>query len=223
MKKINAFLFLFPFIISACNNASETTTRVLPIYGEREVDHKTVNGKDSVDTIYHVAPPFKYLNQDSSWIDQNLVKDKVYIVDFFFTSCPTICPKMTSQLKRIQAKTEDIQNLYHIFSFSIDPERDTPQKLREYIQKNGLKMNNWDMLTGDEVATHKLGVEGFIVHAGRDEDAQGGFAHSASLVLVDRKGLIRGLYNGTETADVDRLERDLRKLLKVEYGENIGE
>ncbi|MEO9257534.1 MAG: SCO family protein [Crocinitomicaceae bacterium] len=223
MKKINAFLFLLPFIISSCNNAGKTAERVLPIYGEREVNQTTVNGKEVVDTIFHVAPPFRYLNQDSTWIDQNLIKDKVYIVDFFFTSCPTICPKMTSQLKRVQAKTKDISNLYHIFSFSIDPERDTPQKLRAYIQKNGLIMNNWDMLTGDEAATHKLGVEGFIVHAGRDEDAQGGFAHSASLVLVDRAGLIRGIYNGTETADVDRLEKDLRKLLKVEYGENIGE
>jgi protein SCO1/2 len=127
---------------------------------------------------------------------------------------------MTSQLKRLQILTEDIPEL-HFLSFSIDPEVDQPDVLRRYIQEYGVSTRNWDFLTGNEEDTHFLGVKGFMVHAESDEDAPGGFAHSPSLVLVDREGLVRGIYDGTSTQEVDQLNKDIRTLLKEEYGERF--
>lgn len=217
MRSNPAFLIVvvLSLILGSCTE--DKNQRALPIYGERELDQKSVDGEMVMDTVYHVVPDFRYLNQDSVWIDQDKVKGKVYVADFFFTTCPTICPKMTSQLKRLQVLTKDIPEI-HFLSFSIDPEKDQPEVLRRYIEEYGVSQDNWDFLTGDEEATHELGVKGFLVHADSDEDAPGGFAHSPSLVLVDREGLIRGIYDGTSTEDVDRLNKDIRRLLREEYG-----
>jgi len=194
--------------------------RVLPIYGEREFIEVERNGKIVYDTVFHQIPEFRHQNQDGDWIDNAKVKGRVFVADFFFTTCPSICPKMTSQLKRLQILTEDIPEL-HFLSFSIDPEVDQPDVLRRYIQEYGVSTRNWDFLTGNEEDTHLLGVKGFMVHAESDEDAPGGFAHSPSLVLVDREGLVRGIYDGTSTQEVDQLNKDIRTLLKEEYGERF--
>lgn len=203
-------------LLVGCKSESEVK-RVLPIYGEREFAEVERDGKIVYDTIFHQIPEFRYQNQDGEWVDNSKVKGRVFIADFFFTSCPSICPKMTSQLKRLQILTEDIPEL-RFLSFSIDPEVDQPEVLRKYIQEYGVSTRNWDFLTGDEEETHELGVKGFLVHAESDEDAPGGFAHSPSFVLVDRDGLIRGIYDGTSTEDVDQLNKDIRRLLKEEYG-----
>lgn len=214
-------LIICYFVVASCtSNSSKESQRVLPIYGERELDEVIIDGKVTYDTAYHKVPNFRYLNQDSVWIDQTKVEGRVFVADFFFTTCPSICPKMTSQLKRLQILTNDIPEI-HFLSFSIDPEKDQPETLRRYIEEYGVSKTNWDFLTGDEEETHELGVKGFLVHAESDEDAPGGFAHSPSFVLVDREGLIRGIYDGTSTADVDRLNQDIRKLLNEEYGANI--
>lgn len=217
MRSNPAFLIVVVFSLVLVSCTENEKQRVLPIYGERELDQKIVNGEVTMDTAYHMVPDFRYLNQDSVWVDQSKVKGRVYVADFFFTTCPTICPKMTSQLKRLQVLTKDIPEI-HFLSFSIDPEKDQPEVLRRYIEEYGVSQDNWDFLTGDEEATHELGVKGFLVHADSDEDAPGGFAHSPSLVLVDREGLIRGIYDGTSTEDVDRLNKDIRRLLREEYG-----
>jgi protein SCO1 len=212
------YVFILALVFNSCTS-NTSNTRVLPIYGERELEQVEINGVVSVDTVFHRVPDFRYLNQDSVWVDQTKVSGRVYVADFFFTTCPSICPKMTSQLKRLQVLTQDISEL-HFLSFSIDPEKDQPETLRHYIEEYGVSKANWDFLTGDENQTHELGVKGFLVHAESDEDAPGGFAHSPSLVLVDRSGMIRGIYDGTSTEDVDRLNKNIRELLRIEYGEN---
>ena len=219
--RILVTLIISSYLLGACTgNSSNESQRVLPIYGERELDEVVIDGQVAYDTAYHKVPNFRYLNQDSVWIDQSKVQGRVYVADFFFTTCPSICPKMTSQLKRLQILTHDIPEI-HFLSFSIDPEQDQPETLRRYIEEYGVSKSNWDFLTGDEEVTHELGVKGFLVHAESDEDAPGGFAHSPSFVLVDREGLIRGIYDGTSTSDVDRLNQDIRRLLKDEYGTDI--
>jgi protein SCO1/2 len=124
---------------------------------------------------------------------------------------------MTSQMKRLQTLTEDIEEI-RFLSFTINPSFDTPDVLMDYAKQYGVSLKNWDFLTGDEDATHNLGVKGFLVHARADEDEPGGYAHSPSLVLVDRTGKIRGVYDGTKTEEVDQLHSDIRKLLRTEYG-----
>jgi protein SCO1/2 len=187
---------------------------LLPIYGDRDLVYK--DGK-VVDTIFHEIPDFEYTNQNGKTVSKKDVLGRVFVADFFFSTGPTICPKMTSQMKRLQVLTSDIEEL-HFLSFTINPENDTPDVLLEYANQYGVDLKNWDFLTGDEAATHHLGVKGFLVHARADEDEPGGFAHSPSLVLIDRSGKIRGVYDGTNTEEVDLLNQDIRKLLRTEYG-----
>lgn len=189
---------------------------LLPIYGDRDLVYK--DGK-VVDTIFHEIPDFEYTNQNGKTVSKKDVLGRVFVADFFFSTCPTICPKMTSQMKRLQVLTADIEEL-HFLSFTINPENDTPDVLLDYANQYGVDLKNWDFLTGDEEATHHLGVKGFLVHARADEDEPGGFAHSPSLVLIDRSGKIRGVYDGTNTEEVDLLNQDIRRLLRTEYGIN---
>lgn len=145
------------------------------------------------------------------------MKGKVWIADFFFTSCPTICPKMTAQMKRLAILTKDLEKQIQFISFSINPTYDTPYRLRAYRKHFGIKVKNWQFLTGDEEATHDLGVNYFQVFANKDIESAGGYAHSPAFVLVDKEGYVRGVYIGTETKQVDQLQKDVRKLLAYEY------
>lgn len=214
-------LFCLSILVS-CGEEEKTTERVLPIWGERDVVYKTVDGEEVADTIYHHVPEFSYLNQDSVMTESKSFNDQILIVDFFFTHCPTICPPMTSQMKRLNENTQDLSDLVVFLSFSIDPERDTPSRLREYRTSYGIdQVGNWEMFTGDEEATHLLAKE-FFSGAERNEEIEGGFGHTTHFALVDREGLVRGVYDGTSVDDVDQLEKDLRKLLKHEYNVDGG-
>lgn len=202
-------------IVNACGDDVKQE-RVLPIVGERDVEYKIVDGEEVVDTIYHHVPEFRYLNQDSVMIDSKELKGKVWIADFFFSNCPSICPPMTTNMKRLSLMTKDLSKHIQFLSFSIDPKRDHPTRLREYIHLNGIEATNWYFFTGDQEATHLLAKE-FFNGAEQNNDIPGGFGHTPYFALVDHEGLVRGVYDGTDSEAVDRLEKDVRKLLKYEY------
>ena len=213
------------FVFTSCSEAEdvqliEGNERVLPIAGERDVEYRMVDGVEVVDTIYHHVPSFEYLNQDSTMVSSEDFKGKIWVADFFFTHCPTICPPMTSQMHRLTKLTSDLSNHVQFLSFSIDPKKDTPSRLREYIESYSIEATNWTFMTGDEDATHLLAKE-FFNGAERNDAVEGGFGHTPYFALVDTEGLVRGVYIGTDLDDVDRLAKDLRKLLKYEY-EIIG-
>lgn len=189
---------------------------VLPVLGNRDVQYVTVDGKEIADTIYHTVPSFNYLNQDSVMMSSKEFEGKLRVVDFFFTHCPSICPPMTAQMKRLNLKTKDVSKHVEFLSFSIDPDRDTPQRLRDYREEKAISATNWNMFTGNEEATHLLAKD-FFNGAERNDQIDGGFGHTPNFVLVDREGYVRGIYNGTLVEEVNRLEKDIRKLLKKEY------
>jgi protein SCO1/2 len=190
----------------------------LPIVGNFDLEYRTVNGKEVVDTIYPKMVDFEYLNQDSVLIHSEDMKGKVWVSDFFFTSCPTICPTMTTQMKRLNTELSDLSDEVQFMSFSINPKMDNPSRLKAYIKKHEITAKNWQFFTGDEEKTHKLGIENFQIFAGKDAESAGGYAHSPAFTLVDRNGYIRGVYVGVEPEDVDRMAKDIRLLLKHEYG-----
>lgn len=196
----------------------EEKPRALPYFGNYDILTYDNNGIKEVDTVYPKIPHFEFLNQDSLRVTNASFKGKVWIANFFFTSCPSICPPMMAQMKRLHKKTEDVASNLQFISFSIDPNHDQPSILRAYIKNNGIDTKNWSLLTGDEQKTHYLGVHHFMVHAKKDPMAAGGFAHSDGMVLVDKEGYVRGIYLGTQTDQVDQLNKDLRKLLSIEYG-----
>jgi protein SCO1/2 len=150
-------------------------------------------------------------------------KNKVWIAEFFFATCPTICPIMNSQLKNLNKETKKYADHIQFLSFTINPINDKPSVLKKYRKKHGIDAANWAFLTGDEAATHRLGIENFQVFAGRDAEAEGGYAHSGSFTLVDKKGYVRGVYavtnfDGTvNKTEYQRLKNELIQLLKYEY------
>jgi protein SCO1/2 len=214
---IRLFLVLLVSWIVIASCTEQKKVRVLPIVGNYDVEYDTIDGKEVADTIYPKIPNFTYLNQDSIQITSSAMKGKVWIADFFFTSCPSICPKMTSQMKRLAILTKDLDKHIQFISFSINPTYDGPSKLRAYRKHYGITAKNWQFLTGNEEATHALGVDYFQVFANKDIESAGGYAHSPAFVLVDKEGYVRGVYIGTDTKQVDLLQKDVRKLLTYEY------
>ncbi|TKD66643.1 SCO family protein [Flavobacterium sp. ASW18X] len=179
------------------------------------------------------VPPFAFYNQDSVLVTNKDYLGKVYVVDFFFTTCPTICPVMTSNLVEIQDKFGGQDN-FGIASFSINPRYDTPERLRAYAEKYGITDKDWNFMTGQQEQIHQLASEGFYIMANEVEDAPGGFEHSGMFALVDKNGYLRSrvdafgnpiiYYRGTitekqgvnkegETQQITMLKEDINKLL----------
>jgi protein SCO1 len=206
--KILKYLYLSVFL-SSCNTKPEK----LPILGNREAITKTVNGKQITDTLYHQIPDFEFINQDSVEITQKNFAGKIYVADFFFTTCPTICPKMKTQMLRIFKKFKDNPNVA-ILSHSIDPRHDTPAVLKEFSKNLGIQNSMWTMVTGDKAKIYEIGQKSYMVSATDDPTQPGGIVHSGAFILVDKNRHIRGIYDGTEPERVDKLMEDMEVLLK---------
>jgi protein SCO1/2 len=169
------------------------------------------------------VPPFEFTNQDGKLITNSFYDGKVWVVEFFFTTCPTICPKMNENMLKIQ--NEFYGNLdFGIASFSINPKYDTPQILKEYAETHGATSKNWNFLTGDQDIIYELANTGFTLYAGEDSNAEGGFEHSGMFALVDKQGNIRSrlddygnpiaFYDGLDQKGVQQIKEDIKILLK---------
>ena len=216
MKTISNFLILL-FLFISCEEKLKSSSSGLPYIGHHDIALTDENGYEKGDTIFHTVEDFIYLNQDSTMLRSKEIKNTIWVVKFFFSHCRTICPPMTQQMAQLRDSVEDIKEHLTFLSFSIDPEKDTPVRLRQYRDRYGITASNWYFLTGEENETHRLGTESFYVNAFADENAQGGFAHSANLILVDKEQHIRGLYDGTSNEGREQLEEDIRKLISDEY------
>jgi protein SCO1/2 len=150
------------------------------------------------------------LNQDGNPRVLNEFKGKIVVVDFFFTSCGTICPRMTGNFGKLQAKFDkkDVQ----LLSFTVDPEYDTPAQLLAYAQEQGAKPGQWTFLTGSREDIYRLARRGFRLVATEVGIGSGDFIHTEKFTLLDRGGRVRGYYDGTSDADIRRLEKDIEKL-----------
>ena len=190
---------------------------VLPFIGEKDYDYDQEG--NITDTIFHTIPPFYFTAQDSTIITNQTVKGKIYVADFFFTNCPSICPIMTSNMKKFHENTSDIEELL-ILSHTIDPGRDTLARLNVYINEKEINTrDDWFFLYASQDYTYDIGKHGYKINADVDEKAEGGFLHSEYFMLIDRAGRIRGAYDGTNPTEVAKLESDIRLLIKKEYGE----
>jgi protein SCO1/2 len=210
---------IFIFLLTAC---SEKPKR-LPFIGNFDLEYKKVDGKTIVDTVYPTIPNFSYLNEDSVIVTNKTYKNKVWVAEFFFATCPTICPIMNTQLKNLNRETKQYTEHIQFLSFTINPSNDKPSILKNYRKTHGIEAKNWAFLTGDEAATHRLGIENFQIFAGRDDEAAGGYAHSGAFSLIDKSGYVRGVYavtnfDGTVNKnEYKRLKKELIELLKYEY------
>lgn len=213
-NKYLGLVFLL-FLINSCSTEEETKSTSLPIIGHHDIATEKFDHYDVGDTIYHEVPSFEYVNHDSLIIKSHDLENRVWIAKFFFANCPTICPPMTASMRELHDSLQGHHDDLYFLAFSIDPEKDSPSRLRDYKEAHGIHADNWHFLTGvDEDETHYLGVHGFYIHAAADEAAPGGFAHSSNFVLVDKNKHIRGVYDGLDPDERSRLIKDVKKLLK---------
>jgi len=199
--KIIVLNFLVALLAFSCSQEKK-----LPFLGPKQVNAKG-------DTVYHQIPSFRFLNQDSVFVSEKDVEGKVYVADFFFTTCPTICPKMKTQMLRIYERYKDRDEV-RIISHSIDPDFDTPNVLKDYASRLQVKAPKWNLLTGDKAAIYTLGQKSYMVSAQEDPNEAGGFVHSGAFILVDKNRHVRGIYDGTVEAEVNHLLEDMEILLK---------
>lgn len=165
----------------------------------------------------HTVPPFAFWGIDSVEVTNRDVEGKIRVVDYFFTHCPTICPLLSSQLARTQAILQSrgiLEEDLLILSHSVDPVRDSPERMKWYAERMGADTSQWKFLTGGQDELYEQAKEGYYLTALPSDTAAGGFFHSDVFALIDRDSRIRGFYDGTSTAEVDAMILDIHKLLE---------
>lgn len=190
-------------VLQAC----KTKELPLPVFGERKV----ING----DTIFHRIAPFAFVDQDSARVTNETFQGKIYVADFFFTSCRTICPIMKSQMLRVYEATREMPDVL-ILSHTIDPEYDTVALLRDFAARLGVQSQRWHFVTGVKDSIYKIAQTSYFATALEDKTEPDGFIHSGAFLLIDRQGRIRGKYDGTKEVEVNRLIIDIKKLRREE-------
>ena len=160
----------------------------------------------------HVVGAFRFKTQAGEDFSQDQWKNKIVVANYFFTSCPSVCPKLMSALRRVQARESD---KVLINSFTVDPLRDSVGKLKAYSDKYGVK-HNWYLLTGEKISLYKFARTDLMIDATDGDGGPGDFIHSDQLVLIDPLKRIRGFYTGTDENEVNRLIRDIDKL-QIEF------
>jgi protein SCO1 len=200
----------FIFCLAACKNNSDSR---LPILGEREPVEKVVDGKTVTDTVYQTIPAFSFTNQDNAQISDNDFKGKIYVADFFFTSCTSICPIMHRNMLKVYEEFKDKKDV-GILSHTIDFKYDTPEKLKAYASKLGVSGNQWQFVRGSKDSVYSIAEKNYLVAVSQDSTARDGFIHQGWFILVDKQKRLRGAYDGTKTEQVDKMIGDIKTLLK---------
>jgi len=189
----------------------------LSLIGCREQEHHLpylgtpeINGND---TIYPVIEKFSFINQDSIVVTNKTFQDKIYIADFIFLSCPTICPMMNKEMKKVYDHFKNNKDVLFL-SHTIDPKNDSVSHLKMYADMLKVDHKKWHFVTGDEEEIHRMAEESYYSIAYADSTAPGGFAHSGGFLLIDKNRHIRGVYDGTDTSKTNLLINDIELLLK---------
>lgn len=210
MKKI---LSLSTLALLLLNCTPKKENEKLPILGYREVVAKEVEGQKVIDTVYHTIADFQFVNQDSAMVTNETLAGKIYVADFFFTSCRTICPVMKTQMLRVYEATQDMPDVA-ILSHTIDPEHDTVALLHDFADRLGVSSSKWHFVTGEQDNIYDIAQTSYFATAMVDKTEPDGFIHSGAFLLIDKDRRIRGKYDGTLEEDVDRLIKDIERLRK---------
>lgn len=186
----------------------------LPVFGPKALAKTThrVKGKDIPDTIYHALSDFHLYDQDGKQVSLKSFDNKIFVANFFYTHCPTVCNEMNSNVDSL-AQAWAKNKMVYFASVTVDPERDSIKALRSYTKKFG-SLPKWSFLTGDTTTIYHLARQGFLVNAlktGKDD-----FIYSDKLILIDQHKRIRGYYSGTKFTDVVRLNDEIKVLIKEE-------
>jgi protein SCO1/2 len=227
-------ILLLPSILYLLLTTGKHNFGILPVIGPKNVVETTNDNGDVItDTTYHTIAPFALINQFGEAFTEQDLLGNVYVADFFFTICPTICPAMSANMKTLQDEFGKY-NDFKLVSYTVWPEGDSAAALKEYGEKYQADFNTWSFITGDKSVIYDLAYTSYYCNAMADSTAPGGFLHSSYFVLVDKEGRIRSgidsitkavraVYDGTSEASMKALREDLRTLMfeyKVEKKKN---
>jgi len=187
---ITLLLIVLTGFVTGCEKKSDERFRV---YGE-------------------VTQDFSFHNQDNQIVTKDLFNGKVVITDFFFTTCPAICPIMKRQMYRIYEAYPDQPDLL-LFSHTVDPDHDTVEILKNYSEGLGIKTEKWQLVTGPQEEIFEIAKNNYMLGALKDDNSPGGYIHSGSFVLIDKNKKIRGYYDGTDAKEVDQLILDVKEFI----------
>ncbi|CAN5323917.1 SCO family protein [soil metagenome] len=200
-------VFIYAFFIYDTNKP----LRYLPIFGEKSFESK--NGK--TDTVYHTIQNFSFTNQDGKTVTEKDFEGSIYVTDFFFTTCHSICPIMSTQMERIAEKFKGNKEV-KILSHTVDPEIDTVAQLKAYATKHNADANQWMFVTGEKKALYEIARTGYLLNAEEGDGGPDDFIHTQNFALIDKDKRIRGYYDGTDSTQVHQLIKDI-DLLLAEY------
>ncbi len=215
-NSLQVILFLCGIILFACSNKTEKDSRVeiLPYYRDATFTPHWMDSKNNDLQSFHKISPFELVNQEGETITQKTFKDKIYVTDFFFTTCPGICPKMTANMGILQkAFLQDDEVL--LLSHSVTPKRDSVPVLKNYAETKGIKSEKWHIVTGKREVIYSLGRNDYFVEEDLGlEKHPDDFLHTENFVLIDKNRHIRGIYNGLNKTAIQQLIADIETLKK---------
>jgi len=206
------FFIVFSVVAISSFNYVQTQEKKLPIYSPSMVSDELVEEDLRYVKKYHRISDFSLLNQNGNNVTQEDYKNKIYVADFFFTTCPDICPIMTGNMLYLQENLKDTNVM--LASFSVTPKIDTVEVLKEYSTLKGVDDSRWNLMTGDKKQIYDLARKSYLVAKAIPDGKNHGMIHTENFVLIDRDKRIRGYYDGTNIEDMDKLLDDIQILLK---------
>ena len=221
MKKILILLVIFSIGIFIATQMIDTAQnkKTLEIFNPCKVNPVLVDSTIRRKCIGHKIGNFSFINQDSSTITQSFIENKIAVVDFFYASCPSICPVMTSQIKRIHDYDfGPLNDQVVLLSHTVWPEIDSVSVLNEYANRYGADSKRWSFLTGDKQKLYNMARKKYLVvpdinDVNFNHGGEADFIHTENVVLIDRKSRIRGYYDGTSPSEISQLIEDIKWLL----------
>ncbi|OUR94006.1 SCO family protein [Flavobacteriales bacterium 34_180_T64] len=213
-KYFGIVLLILSIIIISIFYSILNVEKPLPIYQPAKVNFEMVDSTIQHVSKYHKIADFSLLNQNGNTITQNDYKDKIYVADFFFTTCQTICPIMTDHMALIQKEIIS-DNEVMLLSHSVTPEIDSVAQLKRYAIKKGVDDKKWNLVTGDKKHIYELARKSYLAVKDNGNGDAYDMIHTENFMLIDKKRQIRGFYDGTKAEDIERLLGDI-KILKKE-------
>lgn len=200
-------IVMVPLLAFTVMNWYENNVEALPYY-------KNGTATESAGVVHFTVPAFTFINEDSIPLTNNFIKGKIWVVNYFFTSCPTVCPKMMAGMQHIQqAFPNDGQ--VRLVSLTVDPYHDTPAKLKSYAQHKNINLHQWQLGTGQKAGLYRFARNGLFITADDGDGGANDFIHSDKIVLVDRQNHIRGYYDGADNDEINQLIKDIRRLKQM--------
>lgn len=188
------------------SKAEEAPVQYLSYFGPK-------NSPRINDTIYHTIPAFEFTGQDNQKVSKKTFKNKIYVTEFFFTTCKSICPIMNNNLEDVYKEFKNEKD-FLILSHTVDPETDSVPVLKRYAEAHGVNDNKWLFVTGTKKDLYSLARKGYLLDNNDGNGGEDDFVHTQNFALVDKESRIRGFYDGTDSAEIIRLKREIKLLLK---------